>query len=161
MRACVRRAGWPSARQACSSGSLHRVPSKPSSADALRHAQAGSAQRWGVILGTLGRQGNPRVFDHLCQVLQEQQKPHVQVCRPEHGCPTVCSWDALLTSSCAMQVLLSEVLPHKVAAMQEVDAWVQVGPLLLPCCCLADDSMHRRLLLCCAGGLPQAVHRLG
>ena len=27
-----------------------------------------------------------------------------------------------------MQVLLSEVAPYKLAAMEEVDAWVQVSP---------------------------------
>lgn len=41
--------------------------------------QARQAKLWGVVLGTLGRQGNPRVFDHLCQALQTRQLPYIQV----------------------------------------------------------------------------------
>ena len=41
--------------------------------------QAREAKLWGVVLGTLGRQGNPRVFEHLCQALQGKQLPYIQV----------------------------------------------------------------------------------
>ena len=41
--------------------------------------QAREASLWGVVLGTLGRQGNPRVFDHLCQALAAKQLQYVQV----------------------------------------------------------------------------------
>lgn len=41
-------------------------------ADAI--ATAKSAQRFGIILGTLGRQGNPMVLDRLTQLLQQRGK---------------------------------------------------------------------------------------
>ena len=30
---------------------------------------AAPARRWGLVLGTLGRQGNPRILEHLREVL--------------------------------------------------------------------------------------------
>ncbi|KAK9804679.1 hypothetical protein WJX73_009622 [Symbiochloris irregularis] len=59
-------------------------------------------QRWGVIQGTLGRQGNPHTFDRVCDLLRKRD---IQF----------------------MLVLLSEVTPAKLDMMPEVDVWVQVA----------------------------------
>eukprot|EP00775_Hariotina_reticulata_P009330 gene9330-9494_t len=63
---------------------------------------AASARHWGVVLGTLGRQGNPRTM----QLLQEQ----------------LAGRGASVTT-----VLLSEVSPAKLAAIGHVEAWVQIA----------------------------------
>jgi 2-(3-amino-3-carboxypropyl)histidine synthase len=63
---------------------------------------AAGVQHWGLVLGTLGRQGNPRTAVLLQQHLGDAGK-------------------ALTT------VLLSELSPAKLAAMDDVQAWVQVA----------------------------------
>jgi 2-(3-amino-3-carboxypropyl)histidine synthase len=65
--------------------------------DAARHAP-----RWGIVLGTLGRQGNPAVVGHLRRCLRKRGR------------------------RCVL-VLLSEVFPAKLALFKDVDAWVQVA----------------------------------
>ncbi|KAF0030007.1 hypothetical protein F2P81_016738 [Scophthalmus maximus] len=60
------------------------------------------AQRWGLILGTLGRQGSPKVLEHLESRLQSLGK-------------------------CFTRVLLSEIFPSKLDLMSDVDAWVQIA----------------------------------
>jgi 2-(3-amino-3-carboxypropyl)histidine synthase len=63
---------------------------------------AASAKRWGVVLGTLGRQGNPRIVTQLQQHLAAR-------------------------GSSITTVLLSEVSPPKLAAIGHINAWVQVA----------------------------------
>ena len=63
--------------------------------------RAAKAKRWGLVLGTLGRQGNPDVLRHVQSLLRGMQLPYVTV-------------------------LLSEVFPAKLAAFPDVEAWVQV-----------------------------------
>jgi len=63
--------------------------------------RARSAKRWGIVVGTLGRQGNPRVVDRLRAALAER-------------------------GHAVTVVLLSEVFPAKLALMKDVEAWVQV-----------------------------------
>uniref|UniRef100_A0A4W4DPH8 2-(3-amino-3-carboxypropyl)histidine synthase subunit 1 n=1 Tax=Electrophorus electricus TaxID=8005 RepID=A0A4W4DPH8_ELEEL len=63
---------------------------------------ARSARRWGLILGTLGRQGNPKILEHLELKLKALGR--------------------LFT-----RVLLSEIFPNKLALMADVDAWVQIA----------------------------------
>lgn len=65
-------------------------------------AKARGAQRWGVILGTLGRQGNPAIVGHLRRVLKRLGRKSVVV-------------------------LLSEIFPAKLALFANIDAWVQVA----------------------------------
>lgn len=65
-------------------------------------AQARSAATFGILLGTLGRQGNPAIVQRLQAALARQRK------------------------SCFV-VLLSEILPSQLACMTNVDAWVQVA----------------------------------
>uniref|UniRef100_A0A8C6KJ16 2-(3-amino-3-carboxypropyl)histidine synthase subunit 1 n=1 Tax=Nothobranchius furzeri TaxID=105023 RepID=A0A8C6KJ16_NOTFU len=60
------------------------------------------AQRWGLVLGTLGRQGSPKVLEHLESKLQSLGKSYTRV-------------------------LLSEIFPGKLDLMPEVDAWVQIA----------------------------------
>ena len=41
--------------------------------------QASSAQQWGLVLGTLGRQGNPRILTHLQHLLALRGLPYTTV----------------------------------------------------------------------------------
>lgn len=67
---------------------------------AIQKAQ--SCCHWGLVLGTLGRQGNPALLKKIQKLLGEQGKKH-------------------------MLVLLSEVTPAKLELMPEIEAWVQVA----------------------------------
>ncbi len=65
--------------------------------------KASKAKTWGIILGTLGRQGSPKVLEHLYQRIRE-------------------------TNRKVVTVLLSEIFPQKLALMDaDVDAWVQIA----------------------------------
>lgn len=68
--------------------------------DALKTAR--TAKKWGLILGSLGRQGNP----HTMTLIENHLK--------EKGIPWV-------------NLLLSEIFPGKLAMMQDVECWVQVA----------------------------------
>ncbi|TRY70810.1 hypothetical protein TCAL_01232, partial [Tigriopus californicus] len=64
--------------------------------------KAQEANVWGIILGTLGRQGNPKILDHLEQKIKESGRKVVTL-------------------------LLSEIFPQKLALMTDVDAWIQIA----------------------------------
>ncbi len=64
--------------------------------------QAKSAKMFGLIQGTLGRQGAPHVVQYLEQQLKERKIPFIKV-------------------------LLSEIMPQKLALFRNVDVWVQVA----------------------------------
>lgn len=68
--------------------------------EAIRNA--GSAKKFGLILGTLGRQGNPFIYKRLESILTKRKIPYVCV-------------------------LLSEIFPSKLALFTDVDAWIQVA----------------------------------
>lgn len=71
----------------------------------LRHQairQAKSAKRWGIILGSLGRQGNPHTMTMIENRLKELNIPFINL-------------------------LLSEIFPGKLAMMNDVDCWVQIA----------------------------------
>lgn len=73
--------------------------------DARRNAivKAKEAKSWGIVLGTLGRQGNPRILDRLQKKMTER---------------------GLLWSV----VLMSELSPQKIALFGDsIDAWVQIA----------------------------------
>eukprot|EP00111_Clytia_hemisphaerica_P016390 TCONS_00048525-protein len=63
---------------------------------------ASKAQTFGLILGTLGRQGSPKVLESLEEKLTAAGKKFVIV-------------------------LLSEIFPGKLKLFEEIDAWVQVA----------------------------------
>ncbi|XP_010386806.1 2-(3-amino-3-carboxypropyl)histidine synthase subunit 1 isoform X2 [Rhinopithecus roxellana] len=65
-------------------------------------ATARSAKSWGLILGTLGRQGSPKILEHLESRLQALGLSFVRL-------------------------LLSEIFPSKLSLLPEVDVWVQVA----------------------------------
>lgn len=65
-------------------------------------SQARGARKWGLILGSLGRQGNP----HTMTLIENHLK--------ERGIPWV-------------NLLLSEIFPGKLAMMSDVECWVQVA----------------------------------
>ncbi|KAL2160404.1 hypothetical protein VTH06DRAFT_1577 [Thermothelomyces fergusii] len=68
--------------------------------DAIRAAK--KARKWGLILGSLGRQGNP----HTMALIETKLK--------RMGIPFV-------------NLLLSEIFPGKLAMMSDVECWVQVA----------------------------------
>uniref|UniRef100_A0A8D0FQ80 2-(3-amino-3-carboxypropyl)histidine synthase subunit 1 n=1 Tax=Strix occidentalis caurina TaxID=311401 RepID=A0A8D0FQ80_STROC len=68
--------------------------------DAIR--AAAGARCWGLILGTLGRQGSPGILQHLESRLRALGRPFVRV-------------------------LLSEIFPSKLRLFPDVDTWVQVA----------------------------------
>jgi 2-(3-amino-3-carboxypropyl)histidine synthase len=67
---------------------------------AIRTAKG--AKKWGLILGSLGRQGNPHTMALIERRLEENGTPWVNL-------------------------LLSEIFPGKLAMMTDVDCWVQVA----------------------------------
>nr|MBE5724763.1 putative diphthamide biosynthesis protein 1 [Cucujiformia] len=58
--------------------------------------------KFGVIMGTLGRQGNPKVVDHLAESLRAKEKEVVVI-------------------------LLSEIFPNKLELFPQLDVFVQVA----------------------------------
>lgn len=63
---------------------------------------AHTAKQFGLILGTLGRQGSPAVLNDLRTKLDQHSRPH-------------------------MTVLMSEIKPAKLAKFVGIDVWVQVA----------------------------------
>lgn len=76
-----------------------QVKMKTLRSDAVRKATG--CTRWGLVLGTLGRQGNPDILRHIQQLLTRNQHSYVTI-------------------------LLSEVFPSKLRAFPNVEAWIQV-----------------------------------
>ncbi|KAK4455661.1 putative diphthamide synthesis protein-domain-containing protein [Podospora aff. communis PSN243] len=68
--------------------------------DAIRTAKR--ARKWGLILGSLGRQGNPHTMALIEKKLNDMGIPFVNL-------------------------LLSEIFPGKLAMMSDVECWVQVA----------------------------------
>ena len=64
--------------------------------------KAQDAKVWGIILGTLGRQGNPKILNLLEAKLKKMNRP-------------------------VIKVLLSEIFPQKLALMKNVEAWIQIA----------------------------------
>ena len=65
-------------------------------------SSAKTAKKWGLILGSLGRQGNPHTMTLIERKLEEQGIPYINL-------------------------LLSEIFPGKLAMMDDVECWVQVA----------------------------------
>jgi Putative diphthamide synthesis protein len=71
----------------------------------VRRAAIEKAQQctaWGLVLGTLGRQGNPALLKKIQRLLEEKRLKYTLV-------------------------LLSEVTPDKLAMMPDIEAWVQIA----------------------------------
>ena len=65
--------------------------------------KARKAKRWGVILGTLGRQGSPAILKHVESVLKKRNMPY-------------------------FVILMSEIFPERLKRFgKEVDAWIQIA----------------------------------
>ncbi len=67
--------------------------------------KARNAETWGVVLGTLGRQGNPHILEKILKILERQGKKYITV-------------------------LLSEISPIKLKEMAKngnVQAWIQIA----------------------------------
>ena len=67
---------------------------------AIQKAVRGS--KFGIILGTLGRQGNPAILQRIRQLLIEHKKQSIVM-------------------------LLSEISPQKLSLLPQLDAWVQIA----------------------------------
>ncbi|KAI3951476.1 hypothetical protein MKX01_018592 [Papaver californicum] len=66
-------------------------------------AKAREAKSWGLVLGTLGRQGNPRILDRLQEKMRERGF----------------IWTV---------ILMSEISPARIALFGEsIDAWIQIA----------------------------------
>nr|XP_002738492.1 PREDICTED: diphthamide biosynthesis protein 1-like [Saccoglossus kowalevskii] len=65
-------------------------------------AEASRAKKFGFILGTLGRQGSPKILEHLQMKLKEAGLEYIVV-------------------------LLSEIFPEKLKLFQDIDAWIQIA----------------------------------
>ena len=65
-------------------------------------SSAKKAKSWGLILGSLGRQGNPHTMTMIENILSERGIPFVRI-------------------------LLSEIFPGKLALMNDVECWVQIA----------------------------------
>ena len=63
---------------------------------------AKKAKKWGLIFGSLGRQGNPHTMTMIENTLNERGIPFINL-------------------------LLSEIFPGKLAMMSDVDCWVQIA----------------------------------
>ena len=68
--------------------------------DAIKTAK--KAKKWGLILGSLGRQGNPHTMTMIEDILNAQGIPFINI-------------------------LLSEIFPSKLALMGDVECWVQIA----------------------------------
>jgi len=64
--------------------------------------EASKAKKIGIILGTLGRQGNPRILNHLEERMKQKNISYIVV-------------------------LLSEIFPAKLDLFQDIDAWIQIA----------------------------------
>jgi 2-(3-amino-3-carboxypropyl)histidine synthase len=69
---------------------------------AIRRAMDPSVRTYGIILGTLGRQGNPAILGHIRSLLKKHNKKY-------------------------FILLLSEIFPKKLDLFSHVDAWVQIA----------------------------------
>ncbi|CAG8800393.1 40215_t:CDS:2, partial [Gigaspora margarita] len=63
---------------------------------------AKKAKKFGLILGTLGRQGSPKVMEYLEEKIRSR------------GLDYIC-------------ILLSEIFPDKLEQFQDIDAWIQIA----------------------------------
>lgn len=63
---------------------------------------ARNAQTFGIVLGTLGRQGSTRILNHIETILKNNDKKYIVV-------------------------LLSEIFPQKLSMFKNIDAWVQIA----------------------------------
>lgn len=70
--------------------------------EAIQRARDPSVQTIGIILGTLGRQGNPAILGHIRTLLRQHRKK-------------------------SFVLLLSEIFPVKLEKFHDVDAWVQIA----------------------------------
>ncbi|KAI9681297.1 MAG: Diphthamide biosynthesis protein 1 [Caeruleum heppii] len=68
--------------------------------EALQSAK--KAEKWGLILGSLGRQGNPHTMTMIENHLRQKDIPFINI-------------------------LLSEIFPGKLAMMEDVECWVQIA----------------------------------
>ena len=64
--------------------------------------EASHAQNWGLIMGTLGRQGSPKVLSYLEKAITDAGKKVVTV-------------------------MLSEIYPNKLKIFKDIDVWVQTS----------------------------------
>ncbi|KAL2928055.1 2-(3-amino-3-carboxypropyl)histidine synthase subunit 1, partial [Bienertia sinuspersici] len=70
---------------------------------AILKAKEKEGLSWGIVLGTLGRQGNPRILERLEKTMEEKGM----------------SWTV---------VLMSEISPARIALFEDsIDAWIQIA----------------------------------
>lgn len=64
--------------------------------------QAKTAKSFGIILSTLGRQGNPKILENVIRLIEKQGKDH-------------------------FTILMAEIFPDKLALFEDIDCWIQIA----------------------------------
>ncbi len=85
---------------------------------------AGKAKQFGLILGTLGRQGNPRILDHLQGIMMQKDMNFTVVCF-SHLCQFLKSFHSTALIACAQYVsaiisTLHSTHPHGICSNSSV-----------------------------------------
>lgn len=65
-------------------------------------SEAQKASKFGIILGTLGRQGSTKILDHVEDILRKNNKEYIIM-------------------------LLSEITPQKLSLIKDIDTWIQIA----------------------------------
>ena len=63
---------------------------------------AKKAKSFGIILSTLGRQGNPKILENVIRLIEKQGKDH-------------------------FTILMAEIFPDKLALFEDIDCWIQIA----------------------------------
>ncbi|CBY14173.1 unnamed protein product [Oikopleura dioica] len=63
---------------------------------------AKTAKSFGIILSTLGRQGNPKILENVISLIEKQGKDH-------------------------FTILMAEIFPDKLALFEDIDCWIQIA----------------------------------
>ncbi|CAG8806439.1 36956_t:CDS:2, partial [Racocetra persica] len=71
---------------------------------------AKKAKKFGLILGTLGRQGSPKVMEAAKFIFEQYLEEKIR----SRGLDYIC-------------ILLSEIFPNKLEQFQDIDAWIQIA----------------------------------
>lgn len=87
--------------------------------------QAKGAKKFGVVLGTLGHQGNPLILDHVKQLLEQSGKEYFVLLLSELFPDKVICF----ASNCSFQLfsLTTFITYDQLARFKDVDAWIQIA----------------------------------
>ncbi|GMF65622.1 unnamed protein product [Phytophthora lilii] len=87
--------------------------------------QAKGAKKFGVVLGTLGHQGNPLILDHVKKLLEQSGKEYFVLLLSELFPDKVTVTSCGLFAGFSTNLFLS--LFDQLARFKDVDAWIQIA----------------------------------